>query len=133
MGKSVNKVILVGNVGKQPDIRATQSGAKVANFSLATSSSYKDKSDEWQEKTEWHRCVAFGKTAEAIEKYVGKGSKLYVEGALETREWEKDGIKRYSTEVKAYQVVFLDSRQDSGQQDYQQPQGSQIEPEDIPF
>jgi single-strand DNA-binding protein len=100
MSGSVNKVILVGNVGADPDIRRNQAGEPIANIRLATSETWRDKnSGERKEKTEWHRIVVFGKLAGIVEQYVLKGQKLYIEGKLQTREWEKDGIKRYSTEV----------------------------------
>lgn len=120
MSRGVNKVILVGNVGGDPDIRYMPSGNAVANITLATSESWKDKqTGQQQEKTEWHRIVFFGRLAEVVGQYVRKGSKLYVEGKLQTREWEKDGIKRYTTEVVvdiSGQMQMLDSRSgDSGQ------------------
>ncbi len=101
MSGSVNKVILIGNIGKEPECRTMQNGSKVANLSLATSESWKDKaSGEKKEKTEWHRVVVFGALAEIVEKYVKKGSKLYVSGSLQTRKWaDKDGVEKYSTEV----------------------------------
>ena len=101
MAGSVNKVILVGNLGKDPEIRTFQSGSRVANFSIATSESWKDKnSGERKEKTEWHRIsILDDRLVDIVEKYVKKGSKLFIEGQLETREYEKDGQKRYLTEV----------------------------------
>jgi single-strand DNA-binding protein len=95
----VNKAILIGNVGGDPDVRYMPSGDPVANVSLATSETWKDKSGEKQERTEWHRVVFFGKLAEIVEKYVRKGSKLYVEGKLRTWKYDKDGQTHYSTEV----------------------------------
>lgn len=112
----VNKVILVGNVGKEPDIRYTTDGNAVANFSIATSETWKDKATgQRQEKTEWHRCVAFRKTAELISEYVKQGSKVYVEGKLQTRKWEKDGCTHYTTEINVGQIQFLDARGESSQ------------------
>jgi single-strand DNA-binding protein len=102
MAGSVNKVILVGNLGRDPEIRTTQDGTKVANLSLATSETWRDKnSGERKERTEWHRVVVFNdRLVDVIEKYVKKGSKLYIEGALQTRKWtDKEGQERYSTEV----------------------------------
>jgi single-strand DNA-binding protein len=102
MAGSVNKVILIGNVGKDPEIRHTQAGAKIASMSIATSESWKDKqSGEKREKTEWHRISIFDeKLAEIVEKYVKKGSKVYVEGSLQTRKWTgNDGVEKYTTEV----------------------------------
>lgn len=101
MAGSVNKVILIGNVGKDPEVRTMQNGSKVANLSLATSESWKDKSTgERKEKTEWHRVVIFGQLADIAERYVSKGSKIYVCGSLQTRKWtDKDGVEKYSTEI----------------------------------
>lgn len=101
MAGSLNKVQLIGNLGGDPEIRSLESGAKVANFSVATSDSWKDKTTgEKKERTEWHRCVVWNEgLVGVIEKYLKKGSKVYVEGELQTRKWEKDGIDRYSTEV----------------------------------
>lgn len=102
MAGSVNKVILVGNVGKDPEMRNTQDGKKIANLSIATSESWKDKnSGDRKEKTEWHRVVIFNEPlAKIAEQYVKKGSKIYVEGSLQTRKWtDKDGGERYSTEI----------------------------------
>ena len=101
MAGSVNKVILVGNLGRDPEVRHSQAGAKIVNFSLATSETWKDKATgERRERTEWHRVVIFNEHLATIaENYLRKGSKVYLEGSLQTREYEKDGIKRYSTEV----------------------------------
>lgn len=102
MAGSVNKAILVGNVGRDPEIRFTQSGQKIANLSVATSETWRDKSSgERKEKTEWHRVVIFDeRLADVCEKYVKKGSKLYLEGALQTRKWTgNDGVDKYTTEV----------------------------------
>lgn len=113
---SVNKVILVGNLGKDPEVRRMQSGDAVANLSIATSESWKDKSTgERREKTEWHRVVLFGKVAEIAEKYLSKGSKVYIEGQLETRKWtDQNGVEKYSTEVVVRgfggKLTMLDSR-----------------------
>jgi single-strand DNA-binding protein len=102
----VNKVIIVGNLGKDPEVKAVGQ-TTVANFSLATSESYTDKSGQKQEKTEWHKIVAWGKLAELAGQYLKKGRQVYVEGKLQTREYEKDGQKRYSTEIVASSVTFL--------------------------
>jgi single-strand DNA-binding protein len=101
MSASVNKAILVGNCGKDPEVRSMGNGTKVANFSIATSESWRDKSSgERKEKTEWHRVVVFGPLADTVEKYVKKGSKLYVSGSIQTRKWsDKDGAEKYSTEI----------------------------------
>lgn len=117
MAGSVNKVILIGNCGKDPEIRSMQNGTKVANLSLATSESWKDKSSgERKERTEWHRIVVFGPLADIVEKYVHKGSKLYVSGSLQTRKWQdKDGVEKYSTEVVLQgfggELTLLDGKQ----------------------
>jgi len=109
MAKSINKVILLGNVGKDPEIRALPSGVKVATLTLATSDSYKDKSGEWKEKTEWHTLVGYARIADVIEKYVQKGSKLYVEGKSETHSWEdsRSGEKKYQVQVKIEELVLV--------------------------
>jgi single-strand DNA-binding protein len=109
MAKSINKVILLGNVGKDPEIRALPSGVKVATLTLATSDSYKDKSGEWKEKTEWHTLVGYARIADVIEKYVQKGSKLYVEGKSETHSWEdsRSGEKKYQVQVKIEELILV--------------------------
>ncbi len=105
----VNKVILIGNLGADPEIRHLQNGVSVANFRIATSEVYKDKTTgEKREQTEWHSIVAWRGLAEITEKYLKKGSKVYVEGKLRTRKWEKDGIDRYTTEVMADEMSLLD-------------------------
>ena len=113
---AVNKVILVGNVGRDPELRYTQSGQAVANFSLATTERFQNKSGEREERTEWHRIVAWGRTAELCAQYLSKGRSAYIEGGLRTREWEdRDGQKRRTTEVHALNVQFLGApRGDSG-------------------
>jgi single-strand DNA-binding protein len=108
MAGSVNRVILIGNLGADPDLKYTPSNQAVCNLSLATSESFKDKSGQRQEKTEWHRVVAWGTTAENVAKYQNKGSTIYVEGRLQTTSWDdKEGKKRYSTDVVADRIVFL--------------------------
>lgn len=115
--KGVNKVILIGNVGGEPETRYMPNGNAVTNLTLATSDSWRDKqSGQMQERTEWHRIVFFGKIAEVAGQYIGKGSKIYVEGRLQTREWEKDGIKRYTTEIvvdMGGSMQMLDGRSDN--------------------
>jgi single-strand DNA-binding protein len=108
MSKSVNKAILLGNVGKDPEIRALPNGTKVATLSLATSESYKDATGNQKDRTEWHTVVAYGRAAELIETYVKKGAKLYVEGRIETRSWDdkRSGEKRYATEIRVNEIVF---------------------------
>lgn len=113
--RGVNKVILVGNLGNDPEVRYMPNGNAVANVSLATSETWKDKNTgEQQEKTEWHRVVFFNRLAEIVEQYVKKGSKLYIEGRLQTRSWEQDGVKRYTTEIVANEMQMLDSRGGAG-------------------
>ena len=112
---SVNKVILIGNLGRDPELRYTKNGQAVANFSLATNERWKDKDGQSQERTEWHRIVTWGKTAELCAQYLAKGRTTYLEGRLQTREYEdKDGIKRYTTEVVAQNVTFLGSGRGEG-------------------
>ena len=107
----INKVILVGNLGQDPEVRFTAGGAAVTTLSLATSESWKDKeSGQDQEKTEWHRVVLWNRLAENAGEYLKKGSKVYIEGQLQTRKWEQDGQTRYTTEVIGRDMQFLDSR-----------------------
>ena len=107
----VNKVILIGNLGADPEVRHLQNDVTVANFNLATSETYKDRqTGEKREQTEWHRVVVWRGLAEVVEKYVKKGSKVYVEGKLRTRKWEKDGIERYTTEILADNLTMLDGK-----------------------
>ena len=154
--RGVNKVILVGNVGNDPEVRYMPNGNAVANVSVATSDSWKDRNTgDQQERTEWHRVVFFNRLAEIVEQYVKKGTKLYLEGRLQTRSWEQDGAKRYSTEIVANEMQMLDSRgaggvnqefgdqappqaapsQDSEKGSTQQPSSSNFDnfDDDIPF
>lgn len=105
--------MLIGNVGKDPEVTVLDSGSKVAKFTLATSERYTDKSGQKQEKTEWHNIVAWGPQADVIEKYVTKGKQLYVEGQIQSRQWEQDGVKRYATDIRLSSFVFIGSK-DSG-------------------
>lgn len=102
----VNKVILIGHCGNDPDVKELDNGL-VANVSLATSESWKDRNGDKQERTEWHKLSFFGRLAEIVEQYVKKGDKIYVEGKLQTRSWEQDGVKRYSTEIVANNMQML--------------------------
>jgi single-strand DNA-binding protein len=111
---SVNKVIIIGNLGRDPETRYMPDGGAITNISVATTEQWKDKNGEKQEKTEWHRVAFFGKLAEIAGEYLKKGSQVYVEGRLQTREWEKDGVKRYTTEIVANQMQMLGSRQGMG-------------------
>jgi single-strand DNA-binding protein len=116
MAKSVNKVILVGNLGKDPEVKYTPNGVPVAKFSLATNERYKDKSGEWQDRTEWHNIVAWQRLAEIVGEYVKKGSKIYIEGRLQTSSWEdkQSGEKKYRTEIVASDMVLLSGRGEGG-------------------
>jgi single-strand DNA-binding protein len=114
MARSVNKVTLLGNVGKDPEIRSTAGGTMVANLTLATSDRQKDAQGNWQDRTEWHNLVAFTRTAEIVRDYVKKGSKLYIEGKIQTRSWDdkESGQKRYRTEVLVNELVLLTGREE---------------------
>jgi single-strand DNA-binding protein len=157
MAKSVNKVILLGNVGKDPEIRSTPGGTMVANFTLATSDRQKDAQGNWQDRTEWHNLVAFQRTAEIVRDYVKKGSKLYIEGKIQTRSWDdkESGQKRYRTEIIVNDMSLLSARDEGASGGYsrgagpssstasfdQRPpaghddvaQGTEISDDDIPF
>jgi single-strand DNA-binding protein len=158
MPKSVNKVILVGNLGKDPEVKYTPTGTPVAKFSIATNENYKDKSGQWQERTEWHNIVAWQRLAEIVGQYVKKGSKLYIEGRLQTSSWDdkETGQKKYKTEIIANDLVLLSGRGEGdseggnrgysrgaaaggGNFDQSQPQheepmhATNIQDEDIPF
>lgn len=115
MAGSVNKVILVGNLGKDPEVRASQNGGKIANITIATSENWNNKqTGQREEKTEWHRLVMFNTTAEIAEKYLKKGGKIYAEGKLQTRKWtDKDNQERYTTEIVVDNFTMLDSKRDS--------------------
>ena len=141
----INKVILVGNLGQDPEVKYTAGGAAVTTLSLATSESWKDKdTGSDQERTEWHRVVLWRRLAEIAGEYLKKGSKVYIEGQLQTRKWEQDGQTRYTTEVIGRDMQFLDSRGSSSSaassyEDTNQDMGSQnlpdsgITDDDIPF
>ena len=145
----INKVIVVGNVGQEPDVKQTTNGSTIVNLSIATSESWKDKNTgDQQERTEWHRVVFFNRLAEIVEKFVKKGSKVYIEGSLRTRKWQKDGQDRYTTEIVASEMQMLDSRggatdesgvlrpfqaADGGQSSSQPANSSQGFDDDIPF
>ena len=112
---SINKVILIGNLGKDPEVRYSGSGVAIANFTLATSRKYKNKDGEQQEETEWHRICAFGRTAEVCGEYLKKGRRVYIEGRLKTREWQdKDNNRRWTTEIGCEQMQMLGSRERDG-------------------
>jgi single-strand DNA-binding protein len=109
MAKGVNKVLLLGNVGKDPEIRSTAGGTIVASFSLATADRAKDQQGNWQDKTEWHNLVAFSRTAEIVRDYVKKGTQLYIEGKIQTRSWDdkESGQKKYKTEILVNELTLL--------------------------
>ncbi|MBI5970759.1 MAG: single-stranded DNA-binding protein [Deltaproteobacteria bacterium] len=113
--RGVNKVILVGNLGKDPEVRYSPSGMAVCNFSIATTENWKDKEGNKQDKTEWHKIVTFGKLAEICGEYLAKGKQIYIEGRLQTRTWDdKSGVKRYTTEVVASEMLMLGGPKDGG-------------------
>ena len=139
---SINKVILVGNLGRDPEVRYTQNGNAVANINLATNEVWNDKSGQRQERTEWHRIVVWGKQAEIAKEYLSKGRQIYVEGSLQTRQWEdKDGQKRYTTEIRCQRFVMLGGRGGEGRSESvggsepepEMPQDMSYSDEDIPF
>ncbi len=138
---SLNKAMIIGRLGKDPDVRYTQSNTAVANMSIATSERYKDKSGEWKEKTEWHKVVAWGRTAEVCQEYLKKGSLVFIEGSLQTNKWEdNDGNTRYTTEIKTFRMQMLDSKNSSnGNQGGNQPVSSNVDlndediDDDLPF
>jgi single-strand DNA-binding protein len=143
--KGLNKALIIGNLGRDPEVRYIPSGQAVANFTIATNERYQDKSGEWNEKTEWHRIVMFGKQAETVGQYLSKGDRVFVEGRLQTRSWEgKDGQKRYTTEIVANNMIMLGGSGGpggggesggGGQKDYEPDYGdSQAPPDDdVPF
>ena len=131
---SVNKVVLVGHLGGDPETRFTPSGTAVANFNIATNESWKDANGELQDKTEWHRCVMFGKTAELAGELLKKGQLVYMEGKLQTRNWEdKDGIKRYTTEVVCDMFTMLGRKMDTENSQQAAPTSNSDEEDDLPF
>jgi single-strand DNA-binding protein len=145
----LNKAMIIGRLGKDPEIRYTQDGKAVANFTLATSDKWRDKdSGEMQERTEWHRVVAFGRLGEICGEYLAKGRQVFIEGRLQTRSWEKDGVTRYTTEIVANNMQMLGSRNDfqgqgggnrpmgqqaSADRGYPEPPMPDIPEDDIPF
>ena len=144
MSKSVNKVILIGNIGQDPDIRYTAGGKAVARLSLATNERYRNRSGEWEERTEWHSVVAWQRLAEIIGEYAGKGSRVYIEGRLQTSSWEdrQSGETKYRTEIVAREIVLLGSKQGDSEEPLRSGGGAEREPAyassemddlDIPF
>lgn len=137
MAKGLNRVCLMGNLGKSAEIRATGGGTTVATFSLATAEREKV-NGEWKDRTEWHNCVAFGRLAEIVRDYTSKGSRLYLEGRLQTRSWEKDGKKQYRTEVVLSDVILsggksASRRDDDGFDMHPSVQPVDITDDDVPF
>lgn len=139
---SLNKVIIIGNLGQDPEVRYTQSNTAVATLSVATSEKFKDRNGEYQEKTEWHRVTLWDKRAEIAQKYLTKGSKVCIEGKLQTKEWEdKDGAKRKTTEILGLNLVMLSGNQSGGAGGYQARQTPEPEAaanmdnmdDDLPF
>ncbi len=136
MSNGLNKVLIIGNLGSDPEIKYTTSGSAVANLSIATSERWKDRNTgEQKEQVEWHRVVLFARLAEIAEQYLKKGSKVFIEGKLQTRDWEDaEGKKRYTTEVIAREMTMLDSRTGSDAAPQQQDSGPEENfEEDIPF
>jgi len=115
-GRSVNKVILIGNLGKDPEVKYTQGGMAVAKFTVATNERHKDKDGQWQDHTEWHNLVAFQRTAEIVGEYLKKGGKVYIEGSLRTSSWDdkESGQKKYRTEILVNDLVLLGGRGEAG-------------------
>lgn len=134
MSRGINKAIIVGNLGADPEVRYTQGGSTVANVNVATSDTWKDKSSgQTQERTEWHRIVFFNRLAEVVGEYLRKGAKIYVEGRIQTRKWQdQDGQDRYTTEIVGNEMQMLDSRSGGGQSQSggqrPQPQSQQQQP-----
>jgi single-strand DNA-binding protein len=137
MSRSINKSVLLGNVGKDPDIRTTPGGAIIANFSVATEDRRKDAQGNWQPETEWHNCVAFKRTAEIVRDYVRKGSKIYVEGKGVTESWEdkQTGAKRYAHKVVIFELILLSGKDEQNKTSYAAPASNDNQPigDDIPF
>jgi single-strand DNA-binding protein len=143
MANGLNKAILIGNLGKDPEMRYTPSGLGIANFNIATSETWNNKEGVKETRTEWHRIVAFGKLAEICGEYLSKGKQVYIEGRIQTRDWEdKDGNKRYTTEIVANQMLMLGSRDAGdgarsqggmGGGGYQGAPGPGPQDDDIPF
>lgn len=139
---SVNKAILVGNLGRDPELKYMPNGDAVCNFSIATTDTWKDRDGNQQEKTEWHNIVAFKKLAEICGEYLKKGKQIYIEGRIQTRSWEdKDGVKKYTTEIVANQMQMLGRRDEAIEDSYTPPPSAQSEPpktnddddDDLPF
>ena len=136
MADGINKAIIVGYLGRDPELRNTQTGQSVCELSIATSERWTDRSGQAQERTEWHRVVVWGKMAEACSQYLSKGSQAYVEGRLQTRKWEdRDGNTRYTTEIVASKVIFLSSGSGGNRAQQDEPMDSPPprDDDDLPF
>lgn len=140
MSSGINKAILIGNLGADPELKHTAGGGSVCNFSIATNESWTDKAGKKQERTEWHRIVVWGRSADACAKYLGKGRPVYVEGRIQTRKWDdKNGVTRYITEIVAMHVQFLGSGAGGDRRDEEPPPptddwgGTSDGDDDIPF
>ncbi len=137
---SVNKVILIGNLGRDPEVKYTQNGTAVANLNIATNEVWTDKAGQKQERTEWHRVVVWGKQAQVLSELLTKGKQVYVEGSLQTRSWDdREGNKRYTTEVRAVRVLLM-GRAEGGRGGMEQPESQPVEmemhdtaDEEVPF
>ena len=136
-GRGVNKVILIGHLGADPEVRYTANGTAVAKFNLATTESYNDKDGNRQEQTEWHRVVVWRKLAEICGQYLAKGKQVYIEGRLRTSSYEKDGVKRYTTEIEAREMLMLGGQGNRSGRDFEPgfppPPGGAADEDDIPF
>ena len=132
---SLNKVLLIGNLGKDPEVRFTASGTAVASFSLATSEKFKNKEGEWEERTEWHNVTLWGRLAEIAGEYLGKGKTVYIEGRLQTRKWQdKDGKDRYTTEIVGEKMLMLSRKDGSNHEEAgQSHEGPDFPEGDVPF
>ena len=130
---SVNKVILIGNLGRDPDMRYLPSGDAVANLAIATTDKYKDKTGQMVEATEWHRVAFFGRTAEVCGQYLKKGSQVYIEGSLKTRKYtDKDGVEKYATEIRGDRMQMLGGKGGGGMADMDDGSYSQVAPKAAP-
>ena len=129
---SLNKVMLIGNVGKDPEVTNLEKGGKVAKFTLATSEKYTDKSGNKTERTDWHNIVAWGPLADLVEKYVNKGKQLYVEGQIRNRSWEQDGVKKFATDINIASLVFLGGGNGGSKDSSTAPEASSEAPKSAP-
>ena len=133
MARGVNKVILIGNLGRDPEISYTPNGKAVARFTMATTESRKNAEGEWIDETEWHRVVIFGRTAEAAGQYLSKGSQVYIEGKIHYDSYEKEGVKRYTTDIICFRMNLLGRREDSGSSLDQAPYSEDKKPPPPPM